>query len=150
MRLTWPSRDEFVRQWQGEKILISDRRIALSLYDAWSEFNATEYLAGTSTMCPIPSMPFGRIMERLATGQETGPVILILDNDDLPPAAVQADLIAWESPAMQAAPTSGLWRLHPRRCATSAQAEPLCSRDGTPLTTSVRAVQANFFRPAQR
>jgi hypothetical protein len=49
----------------------------------------------------------GRIMERLATGQETGPAILILDESDVRPVRQQADLIAWDTPAMRAARETG-------------------------------------------
>jgi 4-amino-4-deoxy-L-arabinose transferase-like glycosyltransferase len=84
--------DELLRQWRGERILLSE---------SLGRFNSTEYLLAVHRV-PYSLMPLGRIMERLATGQETGPVILILDKDDLSPARAQADLIAWDSPAMRA------------------------------------------------
>jgi len=84
--------DELLRQWRGEKILLSE---------SLGRFNSTEYLLAVHRV-PYSLMPLGRIMERLATGQEIGPVILVLDKDDLTPARAQADLIAWDSPAMRA------------------------------------------------
>ena len=44
---------------------------------------------------PYTMMNFGRLMERLATGQEAGPVTLILSKDDVPRARSQTDLIVF-------------------------------------------------------
>jgi len=88
---------EFMRQWKGEKVFLSD---------SLGRFNPTEFFVAVNRV-PYSLMPFGRIMERLATGQETGPVVLILGNDDLPRARTQADLIAWDAPAFQTANKMG-------------------------------------------
>jgi len=89
--------DEFIRQWKGEKVFLSD---------SLGRFNPTEFFVAVNHV-PYSLMPPGRIMERLATGQETGPVVLILENDDLPQVHSQADLIAWDSPAIQTANKMG-------------------------------------------
>ena len=65
----WAFADEFLRQWHGEKIYLSE---------TLGRFNPTEYFLATNRV-PYSLMPLGRIMEHLATGQETGPVILVLD-----------------------------------------------------------------------
>jgi len=85
--------DEFVRQWHGEPVFLSE---------TLSAFNPTEYFMAVSHV-PYTMMNFGRLMERLATGQEAGPVTLVLSKDDLPRARSQADLVVWDTPAMQAA-----------------------------------------------
>ncbi len=88
---------DFIRQWRGEKILVSD---------SLGRFNPTEFLLATNRI-PYDAMPLGRIMERLVTGQEKGRVILVLDKDDLARVQTQADLITWDSPGMQAARQMG-------------------------------------------
>jgi len=135
--------DELARQWQGDKILLSESvNRFIFMNDAWSEYNATEYLLATRQI-PYTVLPFGRMLERLAAGQETGRVILILHQDDLPLAQSQADLIAWESPAMQAARERG-YGVYTLADAQQVRKPTFVLTDGTPLTTSVRAVQANF------
>lgn len=85
--------DEFLQQWRGEKIYISETLGA---------FNPTEYLLAVKRV-PYDLMSLGRLMEKLATGQETGRVTLILSKEDLARVRSQADLIVWDTPAMQAA-----------------------------------------------
>ena len=82
---------EWVRQWKGETILVSD---------TLGRFNATEYFLAVNDV-PYTHLPIGRLLERLATGQETGRVIIALDNADLPRAGSQADLIPWRLPNVQ-------------------------------------------------
>jgi hypothetical protein len=135
--------DELARQWQGDKILLSESvNRFIFMNDAWGEYNATEYLLATRQI-PYTVLPFERMLERLAAGQETGRVILILHQDDLPLAQSQADLIAWESPAMQAARERG-YGVYTLADAQQVRKPTFVLTDGTPLTTSVRAVQANF------
>jgi hypothetical protein len=82
---------ELARQWKGETILVSD---------TMGRFNATEYFLAVNDM-PYTHLPIGRLLERLATGQETGRVIVALDRTDLPRADSQADLIPWHPPNIQ-------------------------------------------------
>jgi len=82
---------EVVRQWKGETILVSD---------TLGRFNATEYFLAVNYV-PYTHLPIGRLLEHLATGQETGRVIVALDNADLPRAGLQADLIPWRPPDIQ-------------------------------------------------
>jgi 4-amino-4-deoxy-L-arabinose transferase-like glycosyltransferase len=93
--------DEFVRQWRGERVLLDDALIGFISIGDPSEYNPTAYLLTVSGV-PFDFMPAGRIMERLATGQETGRVTLVLSNDNLSRIQSQADLIPWNSPAIQA------------------------------------------------
>jgi len=92
---------------------------------------------------PFDSMPAGRILERLATGQETGSAILILSNDNLSRFQSQADLIPWDQPAIRAVNTragSGVY--------TVADAQkvrrPSFVFESAAAAPAVRAVQANF------
>jgi 4-amino-4-deoxy-L-arabinose transferase-like glycosyltransferase len=82
---------EWVRQWGGETILVSD---------TMGRFNATEYFLAVNDV-PYIHLPIGRLLERLATGQEIGRVIVALDDSDLPRAGSQADLIPWRPPGLQ-------------------------------------------------
>jgi hypothetical protein len=84
--------DEFMQQWRGDKIFLSD---------SMSDVKAIEYLFAVNRV-PYDMLPIGRIMERLATGQETQ-VVLVMTNQDRSRAQIQADLIVWDTPAMQAA-----------------------------------------------
>jgi hypothetical protein len=135
--------DEFMRQWHGERVLLSNSVNGwMSLNDSVNEFNATEYLLATNHV-PYALMPMGRILERLATGQETGRIILILHESDLPQTQSQADLIVWDSPAMQAAHKLG-YGIYTIADARQVRKPTFVLPDGTPLAASVRAVQANF------
>jgi hypothetical protein len=135
--------DEFMRQWHGERVLLSNSVNGwMSLNDSETEFNATEYLLATNRV-PYTLMPLGRILERLATGQETGRIILILHEGDLPQTQSQADLIVWDSPAMQAAHKLG-YGIYTIADARQVRKPTFVLTDGTPLATSVRAVQVNF------
>lgn len=84
--------DDFVRQWRGDKILVSD---------SVNDVKAIEYLLAVNRI-PYTMLPVGRIMEALATGQEKGPLVLIMTDTDRPRVQSQADLVVWDSPAMQA------------------------------------------------
>ena len=84
--------DDFMRQWRGDKILVSD---------SVNDVKAIEYLLAVNRI-PYTMLPIGRIMETLATGQEKGPLVLIMTDTDRPRVQSQADLIVWDSPAMQA------------------------------------------------
>jgi hypothetical protein len=82
---------EWVRQWKGETILVSD---------TMGRFNATEYFLAVNYV-PYTHLPIGRLMERLATGQEAGRVIVALDKTDLTRVSSQTDLITWRPSDIQ-------------------------------------------------
>jgi 4-amino-4-deoxy-L-arabinose transferase-like glycosyltransferase len=82
---------ELARQWKGETILVSD---------TLGRFNATEYFLAVNDV-PYTHLPIGRLLERLSTRQETGRIIVALDDSDLPRAGSQADLIPWRPPGLQ-------------------------------------------------
>jgi hypothetical protein len=124
--------DEFIRQWKGEKVFLSD---------SLGRFNPTEFFVAVNHV-PYSLMPFGRIMERLATGQETGPVVLILENGDLPLARTQADLIAWDSPAFQTANKMG-YGVYTIADARQVRKPNFVFSDTT-LAPTVRPMQANL------
>jgi hypothetical protein len=124
--------DEFMRQWKGEKVFLSD---------SLGRFNPTEFFVAVNHV-PYSLMPFGQIMERLATGQETGPIVLILENGDLPRARTQADLIAWDSPAFQTANKMG-YGVYAIADARQVRKPDFVFSDTT-LAPSVRPVQANL------
>ncbi len=88
--------DEFMRHWRGEKIFLSASGVP----------QATEYFLAIKAV-PYTRLPVGRIMEQLATGQETGCVTLILTNEDWSRAQAQTDSRLWNSPVMQAADKQG-------------------------------------------
>ncbi len=124
--------DEFVQHWRGEKIFVSD---------TMGRFNPTEYFLATRRV-PYDLMPFGRIMEWLALGRETGPVVLILDKGDLARARSQADLITWDSPAMQTARKMGYGAYG---IADARQVrKPTFVFTDTTLGPTMHAVQADF------
>ena len=123
---------DFIRQWRGEKILVSD---------SLGRFNPTEFLLATNRI-PYAAMPLGRIMERLATGQEKGRVILMLDKDDLARVQTQADLITLDSPGMQAARQMGYGAY---TIADARQVrKPTFVFTDTTLGPTLHAVQADF------
>jgi len=123
---------EFVRQWRGERILVSD---------SLGRFNPTEFFLATNRV-PYDIMPFGRLMEWLATGQETGAVILILEKGDVARARSQAELIAWDTPAMQTAREMG-YGAYTVPDARQVRKPTFVFTDTT-LGPTMRAVQANF------
>jgi len=124
--------DDVVRQWHGESILISK---------SLGPFNPTEYIFATQRV-PYLAMPLGRIMERLATGQEKRSVILVLDKEDVSRAKSQADLISLDSPAIQAAREMGFGAY----AIADAQRvrKPAFVFSDTTLAPTVRPVQANL------
>ena len=125
--------DEFIQQWRGEKIFISET------IDA---FNPTEYFLAVNHV-PYTVMNFNRIMERLATGQETERVTLVLSKDDVSRARSQADLIVWDTPAIQAARKVG-YGVYTIADARKVRKPVFVLAEGAPLASSVRAAQANL------
>jgi len=125
--------DEFIQQWRGEKVFISE---------SLGAFNPTEYFMAVNHV-PYTMLPLGRIMERLATGQETGRVTLILSKDDVSRARSQADLIAWDTPAMQAARKMG-YGVYTIADARQVRKPVFVLAASAPLAPTVRAAQANL------
>jgi Dolichyl-phosphate-mannose-protein mannosyltransferase len=125
--------DEFMRQWHGERILVSD---------SLASFNVPEYFLSTRHV-PYTLLPIGRMMERLATDQETGRVIILLSSDDRSSASPQVNLSDWVRPDMPAGRKLdfGAYLIAD---ASQVRKPTFVLTDGTPLATSVRAVQANF------
>jgi len=124
--------DEFVRQWRNDKIYVSD---------ALGRFNPTEYFL-TLGRVPYTFISFGRLMERLATGQEVGRIVLILDKEEMNRARSQADLVAWKPPGIQPVqkPDYGVYII-----ADAQQVrKPGFVLTDTRLSPTVRALQANF------
>jgi hypothetical protein len=124
--------DEVMQKWRGESILISD---------SLGRFNPTQYIFATNRI-PYLYLPIGRIMERLVTGQENGSVILILDNEDLARVQSQTNLIAWDSPVMQASHRRG-YGAHTVADARQVRKPAFVFRDTT-LAPTVRPMQANL------
>lgn len=125
--------DEFIRQWRGETIFVSDSPL--------NNLPAIEYLLAVNRV-PYTFMPVGRILERLATRQEAGRVTLILYNDELSRARSQADLMAWDSPVIQAARKVG-YGVYTISDAQQVR-KPTFVFTNTALAPAVRIVQANF------
>lgn len=125
--------DEFLRQWRGEKVYISETLDA---------FNPTEYFLAVNHV-PYTRMNFGRLMEQLATGQDAGRTTLILSKDDVPRARSQADLTVWDTPAMQAARKMnyGVYTIEDAR---QVRKPVFVLTQNAPLDSTVRRLQANW------
>jgi hypothetical protein len=94
--------DEFTERWQGERVFLSESVNGFILAgdlnaSEYFGFNATCYFLATNNM-PYDFMPIDQIMRTLAAGRETGRVILILTNGELPRVELQTELVAWNSP----------------------------------------------------
>ncbi len=135
--------DEFIQQWRGEKIFISDSLDGFVVYDeAYNEYNATEYFMAINHV-PYRLMPLELVMERLAAGKESGPIVLMLDNKEVPRVQLQADLVAWDSPAMQDARARG-YGVYTIPDAQQVRKPAFVLADDAPLRPTVQAIQANF------
>jgi 4-amino-4-deoxy-L-arabinose transferase-like glycosyltransferase len=124
--------DEFIQQWRDDKIYVSD---------ALGRFNPTEYFL-TLGRVPYTLVSLGRLMEHLATGQETGRVVLVLNKEEADRARLQANLSAWKPPDIQPAqkPDYGVYVI-----ADALQVrKPTFVLTDMPLTSAVRALQANL------
>jgi hypothetical protein len=92
---------------------------------------------------PYDFMPAGRILERLATGQETGRVIIIVHNDNASRFQAQADLIPWKSPAIEAVNKRLGSSMYTIADAQKVRKPTFVFADAAAAPT-VRALQANF------
>jgi hypothetical protein len=125
--------DEFTRLWRGEKVFLSNSPDVPQ---------AAEYFL-TIEAVPYTRLSLGRIMERLATGQENGRVILILTNDDRSRAQAQAEWTIWNSPIMQDAGKRG-YGVITIADARQVRKPSFVLTNGTALAPTARAVQVNF------
>jgi 4-amino-4-deoxy-L-arabinose transferase-like glycosyltransferase len=125
--------DEFMRRWHGERVLVSD---------SLASFNVPEYFLSTRRVS-YTLLPIGRMMERLATDQEIGRVIILLSSDDLSRASPQVNLTDWVRPDMPAGRKLdfGAYLIADAR---QVRKPTFVLPDGVPLAATVRAVQANF------
>jgi hypothetical protein len=124
--------DDFIQHWRGEKVFISEPP---------GGFIVIEYFMAVNNV-PYDLMPIGRILERLSTGYETKPVVLIVFDDDLPRVQSQADLIDWNTPSRQAQHkiNYGVYTIvDPQRVR-----KPTFVFTDTTLAPAVRPVQADF------
>ena len=125
--------DEFMQQWRGEKVFLSE---------SLTSFNPTLYFLAVNHVPYQGLVPIGRLLEYLTTGHETGRIILVLANDDLRRAREQADLIVWDSPAMQTAGKMG-YGVYTIADAQKVRKPTFVFTDTT-LGPTMRAVQASF------
>jgi len=125
--------DEFMQRWHGERVLVSN---------SLASYNIPEYFLSTRRV-PYTLLPIGRMMERLATDQETGRVIIVLSVDDLSGASAQVNLTDWVRPDRPDGSKLG-FGAYLIADARQVRKPTFVLTDGTPLATSVRAVQANF------
>ena len=119
--------DGFKQQWKGETVLLNDSPTG----------GKTAKYFLTVNRVPYDPMPLGRIMEKLATGQTTGSVTLILYDDDLPRIGGQADLRAWD---IRAKTGYGAYTIADARQVR----KPSFVFASPSAAPSVRAVQANL------
>jgi hypothetical protein len=124
--------DEFMRQWHGEKIFLGASGVP----------QAAEYFLAIKAV-PYTRLPVGRIMEQLATGQETGRVTLILNNNDWSRAQAQTDSHLWNSPVMQDADKQGYDVVTIADARQVRKPSYVLTSTGT-LAPTARAVQVNF------
>ncbi len=125
--------DEFTRQWRGEKVFLSDSPDVPQATEYFLAINAVPYIRS----------PVGRIMERLATGQENGRVTLILTNDDWSRAQAQTDSHLWNSPIMQDADKQG-YGVVTIADARQVRKPSFVLASSTALAPTARAIQVNF------
>jgi len=124
--------EEFEQQWQGEKILIS----GLTFFDH------SEYLLAMNQI-PYEVVPFERVQERLATGQQTGRVTLVLDDADVPNLKLRVNLVPWRSPAIEA--NHRLTNCRWYTIADAQNAKPtFVLGQGESLPSDARAMQVNL------
>ncbi len=134
--------DEFARLWHGERVLLDDALIGFLTDVDPNEYKPLAYLLAVSGV-PSDFMPAGRILERLATGQEAGRVIVIVSNDNAPRFQAQADLIPWTSPAIEAANKRLGSSMYTIADAQKVRKPSFVFANAAAAPT-VRAVQANF------
>jgi len=143
--LAFAFRDEFMRQWRGEKVMVNDGLISFISFGDPSVYNPTVYLLSTSGV-PYDALPLGQIFERLATGQESGRIILVLDNGDLDRARTQADLAAWDGPAIRAVAERYGYGVYTIADASRVRKPPFVFADAA-AAPPVHPVHITFFDP---
>jgi 4-amino-4-deoxy-L-arabinose transferase-like glycosyltransferase len=129
--------DELVKQSRGTTVLVSD---------SVGAFNLPEYFLAVSNI-PYKLMPIGRILERLATGQETGRVLLAMTKEDLSLVQAQTEVMAWDAPAVQSDnPTRwyGWYGVYAVVNAQQVHKPSFVLTDGTPLASTLTPLQVNL------
>lgn len=124
--------NDFMQQWHGDRILVSD---------SMNDVKAIEYLLAVNRI-PYTMLPIGRIMEALATGQDKGQLVLVMTNADRPRVQSQADLSVWNSPAMQASRKLGYGAYTIQNA--EQVSKPTFVFTDTLLAPAVQPVQANL------
>ena len=125
--------EEFKRQWHGEKILIGGSLLV---------FDASEYFLALGHI-PYEVVPLDRIQERVATGQESGRITLVLDDNDMTRVKLRANLVAWRSPAAEAMHRKQGSRWYTIERAQDVKPSFVLDADA-PLPPTTRAVQVSF------
>jgi 4-amino-4-deoxy-L-arabinose transferase-like glycosyltransferase len=129
--------DELVKQSRGATVLVSDSPGA---------FNLPEYFLAVNNV-PYKLMPIGRILERLAIGQETGRVLLAMTNEDLSRVQAQTEVIVWGAPVVQSdnpTPWYGWYGVYGIVNAQQVRKPSFVLTDSTPLPSTVRPLQVNL------
>ena len=129
--------DELVKQSRGATVLVSDSTGA---------FNLPEYFLAVNNI-PYKLMPIGRILERLAIGQETGRVLLAMTKDDLSRVQAQTEVIAWGAPVVQSdnpTPWYGWYGVYAIVNAQQVRKPSFVLPDSAPLPSTVRPLQVNL------
>ena len=129
--------DELVKQSRGATVLVSD---------SVGAFNLPEYFLAVSNV-PYRLMPIGRILERLATGQETGRVLLALTKEDLGHVQSQTEVMAWGAPAVRSDnPTRwyGWYGVYAVVNAQQVRKPSFVLSDSTPLPSTLHPLQVSL------
>jgi len=129
--------DELVKQSRGATVLVSD---------SVGAFNLPEYFLAVSNV-PYRLMPIGRILERLATGQETGRVLLALTKEDLGHVQSQTEVMAWGAPAVRSDnPTRwyGWYGVYAVVNAQQVRKPSFVLTDSTPLPSTLHPLQVSL------
>jgi len=129
--------DELVKQSRGATVLVSDPTGA---------FNLPEYFLAVNNI-PYRLIPIGRILERLATGQETGRVVLAMTKEDLARVQAQTEVIAWGEPAVRSdnpTPWYGWYGVYAVVNAQQVRKPSFVLTDSTPLPSTMRPLQVNL------
>ncbi len=129
--------DELVKQSRAATVLVSDSS---------GSFNLAEYFLAVNAV-PYKLMPIGRILERLATGQETGRVVLTLTKDDLARVQAQTEVLAWGAPAVRSDNSThwyGWYGVYAVVNAQQVRKPSFVLTDSAPLPPTVRPLQVNL------
>jgi len=135
--------DEFMRQWRGEKVMVSDELFGFAAVRDMSEYNPTVYLL-TVSQVPYQVWPVGLLLEQLSIGQEKGRITLILDNMNLARVQSQTDLVVWDSPAIQNIKRQKGYGVYTISDAQQVRKPTFVLTDGASLPSTTRPAQVQF------